>query len=107
MIVVAEKDVFFAAEMTEIANKYNKELMFVADDKELTDAAKKKPEIIFADLEAVSVGALKAAKLKKAQVIGYKVEKGSKATNQAEKICDAVISREEFKKKLAELLSKM
>ncbi|MBI4170076.1 MAG: hypothetical protein HY514_00110 [Candidatus Aenigmarchaeota archaeon] len=107
MIAVAVKDVFFAAKITETAGKLDKKIVFVADDKDLVKFAKKKPELIIADLNAFSIGALKKVKKKDTIVIGFLSHVQTDLRKEAEKVCDVVVTQSEFTKKLPDILSKI
>jgi len=100
MIVMAIRDIFFATELTQEAVEKGKKLVFVATDRELEDAIKKKPALVVADLKDFQIESLQKAKKAGSTVIGL----SSKADKKAEKVCDAVINKKEIKDKLPEIL---
>jgi hypothetical protein len=106
MIVVADKDVLFAADISEEATEQNKELVFVCTPKELKEAAAKKPEIIFANVDLLDFKSAELVRKKGAKLVAY-YGKGKKPAKSLEKLCDALITREEFEKKLPTLLKQI
>jgi hypothetical protein len=107
IIVIAEKDVFFAARISAMAAERGKQVQFVSNAGDLKKISGKKPELIVADLSVISPAAIKLVKKGRTRIIGYIEKKDRKLEKKAEKSCDAVITKKEFEKKLPELLSKL
>ncbi len=106
MIIIAVKDLFFSAKITETASKLGKKAEFATDDDELVRMAKKNPGLVIADLNAFSLSSLKMAKKEGLTIIGYLSHVQTDLRKRAEKICNEVITQSELTKDLPQILSK-
>jgi len=106
MIIIAVKDVFFSAKISETANRLGKKTEFATDENELLSMAKKGNGLVIADLNAFPLSSLEAAKKEGLTIIGYLSHVQTDLRKRAVKVCDEVITQSELTKDLPNIISK-